>query len=133
MAIGANVLLGYVRNIMKNENAPAASGERVSRPTAAASQEIARMKASSRPAAARAAGRVGEGRKPIRSATPRTRTVETMLRTALEATWPARIDLPPTSSERRRSMMPPFMSSLTPTAVPDEPKPAQSSRTPGTT
>lgn len=66
-------------------------------------------------------------------ATANTSVVETRLRTVLAATWPARIGIPPMSRVRKRSMMPPFMSSLTATAVVAEPKPAQRNRTPGTT
>ena len=73
------------------------------------------------------------GRKPIRNATPNTIAVEAALRSALAATWPARIDGPPTSIERKRSTMPPAMSWLTVTAVVAEPKPAHSRITPGTT
>lgn len=76
---------------------------------------------------------VAVGRKPIRRAMPRTRAVETRLRTVLAATWPARIAAPLMSRVRKRSMMPPFMSSLTATAVVAAPNPAHSSSTPGTT
>lgn len=73
------------------------------------------------------------GRKPISRATPKTTAVAQRLRTVLAATCPARIGVPPTSTERKRSMMPPFMSSLTAVAVVAAPNPAQRRMTPGTT
>jgi hypothetical protein len=114
-------------------NPPAASGERASSPTAAASQEMARMNSSRTPAAASQSGGPALGRNPIRKATPNTSTVEARLRTTLAATCPARTDAPATSMDRNRSMTPPVMSLVTPTAVIEAPNPAHSSSTPGTT
>jgi hypothetical protein len=118
---------------MKKVNPAAASGVLASSPTAAESHEIARRKAIRMPAAASQPSGVADGRKPMRRPTPRTSIVENRLRTVLAATWPARIAVPPTSSERKRSMIPPFMSSLTLTAVEDAPKAAQRMRMPGIT
>jgi len=61
-------------------NPPAASGERASRPTAAAIQEMARMNSSRAPAAASQSSGPALGRKPIRKATPNAGTVEARLR-----------------------------------------------------
>jgi hypothetical protein len=55
------------------------------------------------------------------------------LRATLAVTWPNSTAAPLTSSERKRSTIPPCMSSLTLTAVIAAPKPAHSSSTPGTT
>jgi hypothetical protein len=51
----------------------------------------------------------------------------------LATTCPASTEAPATSIDRNRSMIPPVMSLLTVTAVIEAPKPALSSRTPGTT
>ena len=75
------------------------------------------MNASSTPAAASQSSGPASGRKPISTATPKTSTVEAALRATLAATWPASTAAPPTSIERRRSMIPPVMSWLTVTAV----------------
>ena len=48
-------------------------------------------------------------------------TVDAALRATLATTWPARNAAPPTSSERKRSTMPPVMSLETLTAVIDAP------------
>jgi hypothetical protein len=91
------------------------------------------MNSSRIPAAASQSSGPALGRNPIRKATPNTSTVEARLRTTLAATCPARTDAPATSMDRNRSMMPPVMSAVTPTAVIEAPNPAHSSSTPGTT
>ena len=58
------------------------------------------MNTSSTPAAASQPGRPACGRKPMRQATPNTRTVETVLRATLAAMWPARIAVPRMSMGR---------------------------------
>jgi hypothetical protein len=118
---------------MRKVNPPAASGDRARTPTAADSQEMARMYSSRTPAAASQSSGPALGRNPMRNATPSTRTVEARLRATLAATCPARMAAPPTSSDRNRSTIPPVRSWLTLTAVLAAPKPAHSSRTPGTT
>lgn len=133
VSIGTNALLGYGRNIIRKVNPPAASGDLAIRPKQADSQEIARMNISRIPATASRSSGPASGRKPMRKATPKTSAVATVLRSTLAATWPARIGVPPMSSDRKRSTMPPVMSWVTVTAVLAEPKPAHSSITPGTT
>ena len=56
-----------------------------------------------------------------------------VLRTTLATTWPVRKATPPMFMDRNRSTMPSVMSVQTRTAVSAEPKPAQSTSTPGTT
>ena len=109
------------------------SGEPASRPIAAASHDMARMKASRMPAAASQSSGPAVGRKPIASATASTSSVEARLRAALAATCPASTAAPPTSIARSRSMIPLVMSWLTLTAVVAELKPAHRRITPGTT
>ena len=64
---------------------------------------------------------------------PKTSTVDAALRITLAATWPDSTPAPLTSNDRNRSSKPFVISWLTLTAVVAEPKPAQSTRTPGTT
>ncbi len=111
----------------------AASGARTSRPNAAANHETAATNSSSRPSAAARPATEACGRNPMPTATRATSTVDTMLRTRLATTCPASTEVPDTSSERNRSMMPPVMSWQTVTEVVAAPVTAHSSSTPGAT
>ena len=62
-----------------------------------------------------------------------TDALEAALRTTLATTWPASSEVPRTSIERRRSVIPPVMSCDTPTAVSPALYATQISMTPGTT
>src|SRR5215208_5947093 len=74
-------------NRIRKLTPPAASGEGACRPTAADSQEMARVNSRSIPTADSQSSGPALGRNPIRKATPNTRTVEARLRTTLAATW----------------------------------------------
>jgi hypothetical protein len=112
--------------------AVAASADRASRPTAAASQEIAVMKSRTIPRAASQSRAEALGRQPISRPAAITSAVATRLRARLATTWPMRREEPKTGIERMRSTIPFDMSVATATAVVPAPKPAQRTISPGT-
>src|SRR5690606_339248 len=133
VSTGTNALDTYGRNITPNVNPLAASGDRTSTPTRAASQVNQPTNRRITPTAATHSSAAASGRKPMRIDTPNTIAVETRFFTRLATTCPVSTVHAATGIDRSRSTMPPDMSRSTASAVLAAPNPAASRMTPGVT
>ena len=133
VAAGTNAVLTYGMNMSTNVTELAASALCASRPTAAASQDSARMNSTIIPAAPAQPATEASGRQPTARPTPITSAVAIRLRSRLAVMCPTSTEEPLIGMDRNRSTMPLLMSVATATAVVPAPKPAHSTIRPGTT
>lgn len=117
VSTGTKALDRYGRKSTTKVAALAPSTVVATSPTHTDAQVSASTNSSSRPAAASHSAGPASGRKPVRYATPTTRTVASVLRATLATTWPMSTAELRIGIDRNRSTMPSSRSRATSTAV----------------
>ena len=106
---------------------------RAAMPSATVSQVSANVMIASTPTVASHSTGVADGRKPISSATPRTKPTAIAVWIIAATTWPVSTDTRAMAMVRKRAMMPSVMSMATAIAVPWATAATATSRMPGVT